>query len=308
MITMDVFYETIKNDVDKKIRDCVNSENNKKLEYLSEGGKRWRSFLCILAFKACGGTKEGYQKALDLAVALELLHSASLVHDDIIDWDLKRRGKLSYFKAFGISDAILMGHKAIVIGLKNLLGHDQKILETCLDVWEMSLEGEFKEIDKREEILNHPGVINNLYFEVIQNKTASLFAGAAKIGSQEAKANGELQEVLWEYGRCLGIAFQLEDDFQDINNESTESILVAWVLSQLDDITKKSLMQSMKKNSKVGDVFSRFKINLEDIFNREIDKMKQKAKDLAKNKIIPESEYKILLAEVPDALIKIRKK
>ncbi len=126
---VDSFFLEAKIDLENRLRDLIEKhDESDKLKYFLNSGKRLRPLLCLLTFSACNGND--YSKALDLAAAVELQHSASLVHDDIIDGDLKRRSSPSYYRTFGIEDAILTGHRAIVLGFKCILNHDPTIVRT----------------------------------------------------------------------------------------------------------------------------------------------------------------------------------
>jgi geranylgeranyl pyrophosphate synthase len=303
-MNLDAFIEVAKADIERKLKISVEKyEEQEKLEYSLKYGKRLRSLLSILVFRACGGNEESYQTALDLAVAIELQHSASLVHDDIIDGDFKRRNKSSYYRIFGIEDAILTGHRAIVLGFKNVLGHDPRIVETFFDVWDMSLRGEIKEIESRKNVLALLTSGEELYFDVIVNKTASLFAGAAKIGSQEAGVSEDLQNLFWEYGKYIGIAYQLADDSQDFNNGNLEVLPVPWIIRKLDSRTVESFANGLKGGLSPSSVLSKLKIDAHRIFKEEIMKMQRTAENLARSKIIPENEFKPLLLDAPEYII-----
>jgi geranylgeranyl pyrophosphate synthase len=303
-MNLNTFFETAKADIEKRLKDNVKKcEEQEKLDYFLKRGKRSRPLLSILVFRACGGDDGNYQSALDLAVAIELQHSASLVHDDIIDGDFKRRSKSSYYRIFGIEDAVLTGHRAIVLGFKNVLGHDPKILETFFDVWDMSLEGEIKDVASRNSTLALLASDKKLYFDVIVKKTASLFAGAAKIGSQEADVSEELQNLFWEYGKYIGIAYQMADDKLDFDNGNAELLPVSWIARRLDDKSMKSLAYSLNEGLPPSRALSKLNIDTHNIFNEEIARMRCAAENLAKSKKIPENEFRPLLLDAPRYII-----
>lgn len=200
--TLERFFAQAKIDVEEKLRDIIERyDESEKLRYFLNSGKRLRPLLCLLSFNACNGND--YSKALELAAAIELHHSASLVHDDIIDGDVRRRSGPSYYKTFGIEDAILTGHRAIVLGFKCILNHDPKITRTLFDTWDQSLKGEIEDINSRKNIIAQIAIADRMYFDVIVSKTASLFAGAAKIGSQEANASEPTCMTLATVARCF---------------------------------------------------------------------------------------------------------
>ena len=125
-ITLKEFDENARGDLEKKIADMI---SDKQIVNILSGGKRLRPLLAHLAFKACTKGNESsheYQRALEGGVVIELAHTASLVHDDIIDDDAKRRGKTSFHVKKGIASAILTGHKMLSTGFNGL----------CIILWE----------------------------------------------------------------------------------------------------------------------------------------------------------------------------
>lgn len=304
IMNLNVFFETAKADIERRLRSNIEIYQEKgKLEYFLKQGKRLRPLLSLLVFRACGGNDEGYQRALDLAATIELQHSASLVHDDIIDGDFKRRGKSSYHRKFGIEDAILTGHRAIVLGFKNVLGCDPRILETFFDVWDKSLEGEIKDIESRKNILTLLASGEKIYFDVIVNKTASLFAGAAKVGSQEAGVSEDLQNLFWEYGKHIGIGYQLADDSRDFNNGNLEVLPIPWIIKKLDNRTIENFTSGLKSGLSPSKALSKLNIDTQCLFDQEIARMQRKAENLARNIGIPENEFKPLLLDAPKYII-----
>jgi geranylgeranyl pyrophosphate synthase len=301
--SLDDFFTITRGDINRKLKEIIENHEDEKLEYFLKGGKRLRPLLCLLAFKASGGSKADYQNALDLAAAIELQHSASLVHDDIIDGDAARRGSSSYYKTYGIEDAILTGHKAIVLGFKNVLNHDRTVIKTLFDIWEDSLDGEIKDIEARKNRIPPLQSGERLYFDVILKKTASLFAGAALLGSQEAKAPKDLQGIFWEFGKCLGVAYQLLDDHHDIDS-GMEMLPIAWLFEKMDEGKKELFIRGIDKGDfPPSKILFDLGIDVKAIFLTEIIKMKEAAEAMARSELIPENEFKPLLLEFPAYLI-----
>jgi geranylgeranyl pyrophosphate synthase len=305
-MNLNTFFETAKADLERRLKSTIKKyEQKEKLEYFLNHGKRLRPLLSLLVFRACGGNEGNYQSALDLAVAIELQHSASLVHDDILDGDRKRRNKLSYYNKFGIEDAILTGHKAIVLGFKNVLAFEPRIIETLFDVWHKSLEGEIKDFESRKNPMAFLASGEDQYLETIVNKTASLFAGAAKIGSQKAGVSQDLENLFWEYGMRIGIGYQLADDSKDFNDGhgNLEVLPIPWIIKKLDKRTTEPFAYGLKDGLSPSQVLSLFNIDTRSLFNEEITKIRRAAEKLARSSIIPESEFKPLLADAPRYII-----
>lgn len=298
---LESFFDYVKEDIENRLRYNLGEYDKKrKIEYFVKNGKRLRPLLCLLAFRACGGLEKNYNNALDLAVAIEIQHSASLVYDDIIDGDLERRKEPCYHKLFGIEDAFLTGHKAIVLGLKKAVDNP-KIMRTFWDVWEKSLEGEINDLENRK---NFQSVIRSgeeHYFNIITDKTASLFAGSAKIGSQEAGASEKLSNLFWEYGKQIGIGYQLADDSLDC--KSGDVISIPWIIQKLDAETRASFIYGLNEGLPPGKLLSKMNINTQIIFGDEITKSLKSAEKLATNMRIPAAEYRPLLVEAPKFII-----
>ena len=300
------FFKKTKADIEKRLRDRLKQHDRRgRLGHFLNGGKRLRPLLSVLVFRACGGDDKDYGRAIDLAVAIELQHSASLIHDDIIDGDLERRGKPSYHRAFGVEDALLEGHKLIVLGFKGVLNHNKEVIETLFDVWSQALAGETEDIEARQKNLADLIVsIDRLYFDTMLRKTASLFAGAAKLGCQEAGASRELQNVFWEYGKNIGLAYQLSDDCVDVNNGGAEPLPIAWIINQIDEKTKKSFISAVDNDGlSAAEAFSNFSIDARSLFRKEIRKIQKRAETLIRDCMIPASAFKPLLLEAPEYIV-----
>jgi len=300
---LDSFFASARCDIEAELGKIIKGQDGKeRLSYFIEGGKRLRPLLCILAYRASGGGEDGYRGAVELAASIELQHSASLVHDDIIDRDTKRRDASSYYISYGIEDAILMGHRAIVLGFKNALRHDPKIVRTLFDTWDDSLRGEMMDIESRKGRARQDGAGRRRYFDMILKKTASLFAGAAAIGSQEAGAPARLQRIFWEFGECVGVAYQLADDYQDID-KGTDVLPLAWVLGQIDGGKRASIATRIRSGELPSRVLSETGVDLRGTFLKEIRRMQERAKRLAGSSMVPNSAFKSLLRKYPEYLV-----
>jgi geranylgeranyl diphosphate synthase type I len=210
---------TIQNEI-KSVLSNISPNNlrDASIHLTTAGGKMLRPSLTLLACKAVGGNESNAIKA---AAAIELIHTFSLIHDDIMDDDEFRRGKESVHKVWGDSVAILAGDtlfsKAfeIVINSKNDVDSYEHVHETlntvvdsCVKICEgqaldMGFEGNF---DVKEED----------YLDMIFKKTAALIAAATKSGA--IMGGSSLKEVLalYEYGKFIGLAFQIHDDYLDL--------------------------------------------------------------------------------------------
>lgn len=200
--------------VEERIRESIISEepllHDIARYVIDSGGKRIRPMVTLLAFQALGGTDT--RKAVDLAAALELIHSATLIHDDINDGGEMRRGRLAAYKKFGVQNALITGDflfvKAFGIGGK----FDAEIVELTANACAALAEGEIRQ--KRHAY--DPAVSRDEYLDIIRRKTAMPIMAGAKISGLLAGARLENVDAVGDYGLNLGIAFQIIDDILDV--------------------------------------------------------------------------------------------
>ncbi|MDX6578028.1 MAG: octaprenyl-diphosphate synthase [Blastocatellia bacterium] len=189
-------------------------------EYLrGSGGKRVRPALTILSNYAVGGDGSNYG-SIRMATVMEFLHTATLVHDDVIDRAATRRNRPSINSEFGNQTAVLMGDWLYMSAFETSLAERSlAILDILTAVTRKMTEGELLQLT----LLGRTDISEEQYFDVIARKTAYLFSACCEIGALLGKTNSELQCRLRDYGMNLGIAFQLVDDLLDFT--STEDVL-----------------------------------------------------------------------------------
>lgn len=200
--------------VEQRIRESVVSEEPLLTDIatyvIAAGGKRIRPTVTLLSFKALGG--KDIQQAVDLAAALELIHSATLIHDDINDGGEMRRGRPAAYKKYGLQNALVTGDflfvKAFGIGGK----FDPDIVELTANACAALAEGEIRQ--KRHAF--DTSVTKDEYVDIIRRKTALPIMAGAKIAGLLAGARLEDVEAVGDYGLFLGIAFQIVDDILDV--------------------------------------------------------------------------------------------
>jgi len=173
------------------------------------GGKRIRPALVLLSAKLCG---EPNENSIITASLVEILHTATLIHDDIIDDSEIRRGQPSIKALWKNKVAVLVGDFLFSRALSNMLRlRDFRALELLSRTSELLSSGEILQLEKS---LND-GMDEEIYYRMIWAKTASLFATACQVGALTVAAGGKEAQALHEYGRCLGLAFQIKDDLFD---------------------------------------------------------------------------------------------
>lgn len=260
---------------------------------IENGGKRLRPLLVMLVVDMFG---EDLEKAKDVAIAVELAHNFTLLHDDIMDLSPLRRGKPTVYQKFGTSKAILSGDVMYAEAYQYLLKSDTDkipaLAKTLTTVLVQVCQGQAYDMDF--EMRND--VTQREYITMISLKTGVFIAGALKMGAIMANAKPEDMNALSEYGLYLGIAFQLQDDILDcwsdleefgkvtgsdiVDNKKT--ILFLQAMSKANDedaqelatlyLSKTSDFQ--KKKDRVKEIFEKYEVkeDVEKMINDYTDK------------------------------------
>jgi len=194
-------------------------------EYLrGGGGKRIRPMLLLLSAKLCNYQGRG---AIKLGAVMEIIHTATLVHDDIIDEAQTRRGRPAANTQWGNSKCVLAGDWLYMQAFKVAVQERNfRILDTLIDLTQQMVEGELLQIEKLGKLISL-----DEHFDLIFRKTACLFSVCMRIGAILGGATAEQEENLAQYGRDLGMAFQIVDDVLDLT--ATENVLGKPVASDL---------------------------------------------------------------------------
>ncbi|HCO68159.1 MAG TPA: polyprenyl synthetase [Dysgonomonas sp.] len=194
-------------------RESVHSNNSRIQDVIDHvmrsDGKHIRPILLLLAAKACG---EINQITYLSAVTVELLHTASLIHDDVVDESKMRRGKASVNAVFDNKVAVLAGDYFLSTALiKSVLSGNMDIISSISDLGRNLAEGELNQLSLAKEVI----IDEDEYFEVIKKKTASLISVCMKIGAVSVGASYVDVQKFEQMGEYLGICFQLRDDIFD---------------------------------------------------------------------------------------------
>ncbi|MCQ2201720.1 MAG: polyprenyl synthetase family protein [Bacteroidales bacterium] len=181
---------------------------------LRRGGKKMRPMLVFLSALQSGGVT----KSSNIAAALiELLHTATLVHDDVVDESEERRGQKSVNALWNSKVAVLVGDFFLARGLQMATENGElAILKTVSDAVQEISEGEIEQMEHARKL----DIKEETYYEVIRKKTATLIAACTKCGAISAGAREETIQAMYEYGLNLGIAFQIKDDIFDYQKSS----------------------------------------------------------------------------------------
>jgi len=186
---------------------------------LGGGGKRLRPALLLLSHGYAAGNKDNRRSAIKLAAVVELLHSATLIHDDVIDSADTRRGRPSANSRWGNHRSVLAGDwlymQSFQIALEERNFH---VLDILIDLTQKMVEGELIQLAK----LGRMDVTEQDALQLANYKTACLFSGCARLGAVLGGLDEEHEEALAEYGQCAGLAFQLVDDLLDFTASSEQ--------------------------------------------------------------------------------------
>ena len=266
-------YSELKSSVEDKlilVEERIKSKLSSKVELVDEmtsyhlrtGGKRLRALLTLGSAKLCD-----YQKGsrdVNLAACVELIHAATLMHDDVIDNSDVRRGKKTLNKIWGNQSSILVGDYLLSRCFEMM------VEDGNLEVLKL-LSSTSAEISQGEVLqLQHKGEVDMLeetYLKIISAKTASLFAAATKVGSILANQDKKIKDALEFYGKNLGLTFQIADDTIDYNSdlkffgkeigndffEGKVTLPIILLYQKLDETKKKYLKTIFEKEERNND-------------------------------------------------------
>ncbi len=176
-------------------------------------GKQMRPLFVFLSAGATGTINESTFRGASL---IELVHTASLVHDDVVDNSNYRRGFFSVNALWKNKIAVLVGDFLLTRGLFLALEHkDYDLLGICTEAVKEMSEGELMQMEKAR----HLDISEDIYYEIIRQKTASLIASCCAIGSSSSGASPEIVENMKKFGECVGMAFQIKDDLFDYGDD-----------------------------------------------------------------------------------------
>jgi len=185
---------------------------------IQSGGKRLRPALLVLAARLCGADDQAMRHAYQLAAVIEIIHTTSLLHDDVVDDSDMRRGKQTANLVFGNAASILVGDFLYSRAFQMMVDTGMlPVLRVLSDATNQIAEGEVLQLLN----MHDPDIAEEKYFQVVECKTAKLFEAAARLGAVVSNATPDCQEALASYGHHLGMAFQITDDVLDFMGEES---------------------------------------------------------------------------------------
>lgn len=244
---------------EKKFKEAVNSDVpllDRVMRYMvKRKGKQLRPMFVFLAARLCGTVNESTYRAASL---VELLHTATLVHDDVVDDSPERRGFFSVYALWKNKVSVLVGDYLLAKGLLlSLDNNDFRILQLLSEAVRRMSEGELLQMEKSRTL----NLEESVYFEIIRNKTASLLAAACAAGAFSTTQDNETAEKMRAFGEAVGMAFQIKDDLfdytaQDIGKptgndikEKKLTLPLIYTLNNVDKKTRRDLIYIIKNEN-----------------------------------------------------------
>src|SRR4029079_601564 len=219
-------------------------------------GKQLRPMFVFLSAKLCGEVNESTYRAASL---VKLLHTATLVHDDVVDDSLERRGFFSVYALWKTKASVLIGDYLLAKGLLLSLDHNEyRILHILTDAIRKMSEAELLQLEKGRSL----NINEEIYYEIIRNKTASLLASACSAGAWATSRDDETAEKMRIFGEKTGIAFQIKDDLFDYSSdnigkptgndikEKKITLPLIYTLNNVDKKTKREIIYIIKNQNK----------------------------------------------------------
>lgn len=279
---------------------------------LETGGKRIRPVLMLMA---CNMFSDRIDHAIKPAIGLEIFHNFTLLHDDIMDHADIRRGKPTVHKKWNENTAILSGDAMFIKAYEYFLDIDSPHFREILKVFnDTALEVcEGQQFDMEFE--QRSDVTEKEYLRMIELKTSVLLAAALKIGAFLGGAKPKDADLLYEFGRNIGLAFQLQDDYLDVYGDTSvfgkqiggdivankKTFMLIKTLQLADKETKKKLealliLDHAKRESKVSAVMEIYnKLNIKELVNTEISQLNEKAKSYLNQVAVPRAKKQELM-------------
>jgi geranylgeranyl diphosphate synthase type II len=301
--------------IEKKISELEFPKNPENLYdpiryFLDLGGKRMRPVLLLMSHEMFGGD---HKNVVSPALAIELFHNFSLVHDDIMDKAALRRGKATVHEKWNTNTAILAGDAILIESYKLMMDSPIENLKSALSVFNQTAlevcEGQVMDMDF--EIRNDVSIAE--YIEMIRLKTAVLLGGSLEIGAILANASKDDYQHIYEFGINLGIAFQLHDDILDVYADpdkfgktvggdiasNKKTFLLLKTLELVNDFDKKHLesLLHLYHENKIQQVMSLYdKYQVKSLAEGEMKKYFDSAMNhLEKIKVSPEKKQPLIL-------------
>ena len=289
--------------INKRLAEVLKTDNERLNEMssytISSGGKRLRPLIILLVYEL--NTTRPVENVLDLSVAYEIMHSASLIHDDIIDESEERRGVPSLHKKYGLADAIVTGDYLFSVAYRIGASYGTDVSIVVAKAAQKLAEGQIEESMN----LGNFDITEDTYFNIITNKTAYFFGAGAKTAAMVAGSSQKDQDNMFTFAFNVGMAFQIADDILDIVGKeentgkppftdikhSALTLPMIYALNHGDEAGKKHLKSVLKGKNVDQESIKKAKQFLID--SGSVDYSLEKAKDFIDKAIESEKTAKI---------------
>ncbi len=245
---------------EKNFRDAVKSQIpllDRIMRFIvNRKGKQMRPMFVLLSAKLCGPVNPSTYRAASL---VELLHTATLVHDDVVDESPERRGFFSTYALWKTKISVIVGDYLLARGLLLSLDHDDfRILQLFSTAVRQMSEGELLQMEKSRSM----NLREDIYYEIIKGKTASLLASSCAAGAYSATQNEQITEKMRVFGEKVGMAFQIKDDLFDYGSdnigkptgndirEKKLTLPLIYTLNNTDSATRRKLIYTIRNHNK----------------------------------------------------------
>jgi len=246
-----------------KFKDAVSSQApmlDRIMRYIvKRKGKQLRPMFVFLSARLCGDINESTYRAASL---VEVLHTATLMHDDVVDDSMERRGFFSVYALWKAKATVLIGDYLLAKGLLlSLHNNDYCILQILSEAVRKMSEGELLQLEKARNL----NLNEDVYYEIIRNKTASLVASACAAGAWSTTNDKEITEKMRLFGENAGMAFQIKDDLFDYSSdkigkptgndikEKKLTLPLIYTLNKTDSQTRRKIIFIIKNENKAPD-------------------------------------------------------
>lgn len=294
--------------------ESENPELTEMCQYvISSGGKRLRPALCIMSYGAVGG--KDMMKPVKVGAAFEIIHSATLVHDDINDQGEIRRGRKTLHKEYTVSKAIIAGDYMFAMGFRLLAAEAPQIVDYIVDASASMGAGEFVQKDFEHA----SSVTEDDYIEIITGKTAKLFEASSKSGAAVANADGAMLEALGNFSHYIGLAFQIVDDTLDVTGDphNTGKAVGTDLIEGKPTLPVIYAMQDPDKGPRLIELFEKTDVTTDDVAEAlelirstdSVDRCLSKAREYVDEAVgymdsVPDSIYKDALLDLASYIVR----
>lgn len=279
---------------------------------IASGGKRLRPALCILSYAATGG--KDMSQPIKIGAAFEIIHSATLIHDDINDQGQIRRGRKTLHREYTISKAIIAGDYMFAMGFRLLASEAPQIVDYIVDASASMGAGEFVQKDFEHA----SSVTEDDYIGIITGKTAKLFEASSKSGAAVAGADSEMMDALGSFASTIGLAFQIVDDTLDVTGDphNTGKTVGTDLLEGKPTLPTIYAMQDPMNGPRLRELFEKQDVTMDDVHEAlelirgtdSVERCLEKARAYVESaranlRSVPESIYKSALLNLADYIV-----